>query len=138
MNSCPCCGEASASSLPAEAPRRRSTARTAASPRPAALSAESLRGDETHCKVLTVGHSTRQIEAFLELLAGHGVTQLVDVRTVPRSVSGWARHLDRAADSGLRLPAVWQQFLDAAVQVRWQSCQHVPQIGPRVMAMQPG
>ena len=85
MNSCPCCGEASASSLPAEAPRRRSTARTAASPRPAALSAESLRGDETHCKVLTVGHSTRQIEAFLELLAGHGVTQLVDVRTVPRS-----------------------------------------------------
>lgn len=50
-------------------------------------------------------------------------------------VSGWARHLDRAADSGLRLPAVWEQFLDAAVQVRWQSCQHVLQIGPRVMAM---
>lgn len=51
---------------------------------------------------------------------------------------GWARHLDRAADSGLRLPAVWQQFLDAAVQVRWQSCQHVPQIGPRVVAMHLG
>jgi len=35
--------------------------------------------------VLTVGHSTRPIEACLELLAGHGVTQLIDVRTVPRS-----------------------------------------------------
>jgi serine/threonine-protein kinase HipA len=51
------------------------------------------------------------------------------------TVSVWARHLDRAADSGLRLPAVWQQFLDAAVHVRWQSCQHVPQIGPRIMAV---
>ena len=51
-------------------------------------------------------------------------------------VSGWARHLDRAADSGSRLPAVWQQFLNAAVHVRWQSCQHVPQISPRVMPMQ--
>lgn len=35
--------------------------------------------------MLTVGHSTRSIEAFTELLVGHGVTQLVDVRTVPRS-----------------------------------------------------
>ena len=25
-----------------------------------------------------------------------------------KNVSGWARHLDRASDSGLRLPAVWQ------------------------------
>ena len=85
MNSCPCCGEASASSLPAEAPRRRSTAATSASPCPAISSAESPNGDQTRCKVLTVGHSTRQIAAFLELLVGHGVTQLVDVRTVPRS-----------------------------------------------------
>ena len=40
---------------------------------------------EDRCTVLTVGHSTRPIEAFLELLRGHGVTQLVDLRTVPRS-----------------------------------------------------
>jgi uncharacterized protein (DUF488 family) len=40
---------------------------------------------EGRCTVLTVGHSTRPIESFIELLAGHGVTQLVDVRTVPRS-----------------------------------------------------
>lgn len=37
------------------------------------------------CRVLTVGHSTRPIEEFIELLVAHGVTQLVDVRTVPRS-----------------------------------------------------
>jgi uncharacterized protein (DUF488 family) len=35
--------------------------------------------------VLTVGHSTRPIEPFIALLVAHGVTQLVDVRTVPRS-----------------------------------------------------
>ena len=85
MNSCPCCGEASASSLPAETPRPPSTARRSASPRPATSSSESPNRGETRCKVLTVGHSTRQIEAFLELLGGHGVTRLVDVRTVPRS-----------------------------------------------------
>jgi uncharacterized protein (DUF488 family) len=37
------------------------------------------------CKVLTIGHSTRPIATFLELLAAHQVTQLLDVRTVPRS-----------------------------------------------------
>jgi uncharacterized protein (DUF488 family) len=39
----------------------------------------------TACEVLTVGHSTRPIDEFLALLVAHGVTQLVDVRTVPRS-----------------------------------------------------
>jgi uncharacterized protein (DUF488 family) len=32
-----------------------------------------------------VGHSTRPIAEFVAMLAAHGVTQLVDVRTVPRS-----------------------------------------------------
>ena len=41
--------------------------------------------DESRCKVLTVGHSTRPIDVFIELLASHGVMQLIDVRTVPRS-----------------------------------------------------
>jgi uncharacterized protein (DUF488 family) len=35
--------------------------------------------------VLTIGHSTRPIETFVELLEAHGVRQLVDVRTIPRS-----------------------------------------------------
>jgi len=37
------------------------------------------------CKVLTIGHSTRSVDEFVSLLSAHGVTQLVDVRTVPRS-----------------------------------------------------
>ena len=37
------------------------------------------------CRVFTIGHSTRPIEAFVELLVAHGVNRLVDVRTVPRS-----------------------------------------------------
>ena len=35
--------------------------------------------------VLTIGHSTRAIEEFSRLLKAHGVTRVVDVRTVPRS-----------------------------------------------------
>jgi uncharacterized protein (DUF488 family) len=35
--------------------------------------------------VLTVGHSNRTIEAFVALLKAHGVTRLVDVRSMPRS-----------------------------------------------------
>jgi uncharacterized protein (DUF488 family) len=35
--------------------------------------------------VLTMGHSTRSIETFIELLRAQGVQRLVDVRTIPRS-----------------------------------------------------
>ena len=35
--------------------------------------------------VLTIGHSTRTIEEFIELLKAHGAARVVDVRTVPRS-----------------------------------------------------
>ena len=41
--------------------------------------------ESSGCGVLTVGHSTRSLEEFLGLLVAHCVTQLVDVRTVPRS-----------------------------------------------------
>jgi uncharacterized protein (DUF488 family) len=33
----------------------------------------------------TVGHSTRQLLELLDLLRAHGIRQLVDVRTIPRS-----------------------------------------------------
>ncbi len=33
----------------------------------------------------TIGHSTRPINEFVSLLNAHGIQQLVDVRTVPRS-----------------------------------------------------
>ena len=35
--------------------------------------------------LLTIGHSTRAIEEFVRLFKAHAVTQLIDVRTVPRS-----------------------------------------------------
>ncbi len=35
--------------------------------------------------VLTVGHSTHPLAEFIALLVAHGVTMLVDVRTIPRS-----------------------------------------------------
>jgi uncharacterized protein (DUF488 family) len=33
----------------------------------------------------TVGHSTRTIENFIEVLAAHGIERVVDIRTIPRS-----------------------------------------------------
>src|SRR5271157_2487166 len=43
-------------------------------------------GAERHQSVvLTVGHSTRALETFIQLLQAHGVKRVVDVRTVPRS-----------------------------------------------------
>lgn len=35
--------------------------------------------------VMTVGHSTKKIDEFVNLIRAHGVTFIVDVRTVPRS-----------------------------------------------------
>jgi hypothetical protein len=35
--------------------------------------------------VLTVGHSARALETFIQLLQAHGVKRVLDVRTVPRS-----------------------------------------------------
>ena len=40
---------------------------------------------EARSTVLTIGHSTRSIEEFIRLLQAHGVTRVLDVRTVPRS-----------------------------------------------------
>ncbi len=36
-------------------------------------------------RILTIGHSTRTIEDFIDLLQAHGVQLIVDIRTVPRS-----------------------------------------------------
>ena len=36
--------------------------------------------------IFTIGHSTRSIEDFIELLEAHGVREIVDVRSIPRSL----------------------------------------------------
>jgi uncharacterized protein (DUF488 family) len=40
---------------------------------------------EPKLTILTIGHSTRTLDEFVELLEAYGVTLVVDVRTVPRS-----------------------------------------------------
>jgi uncharacterized protein (DUF488 family) len=39
----------------------------------------------TALRIFTIGHSTRPIAEFAEMLQAHGIRRLVDVRTVPRS-----------------------------------------------------
>ena len=36
--------------------------------------------------VYTIGHSTRTIDEFIELLSRHSITQLIDIRTIPKSL----------------------------------------------------
>lgn len=45
--------------------------------------------------IFTIGHSTRPLAAFLDLLRVHGIRRLADVRTVPRS----RRHPHFAGDA---------------------------------------
>src|SRR5262249_53201800 len=61
--------------------RRNSEHRVARSERHVEL----LRGGGAVSGLLTIGHSTRTIEEFIEVLQSHGVQTLVDVRTVPKS-----------------------------------------------------
>jgi hypothetical protein len=86
MNACACCAPRLAARFQAPAmtlPRRKATLDPSPIETPATTGPPEA--DTPTCAVLTVGHSTRPIEAFIELLAGHGVTQLIDIRTVPRS-----------------------------------------------------
>ena len=47
----------------------------------------------------TIGHSTRPIEEFVSLLNAHGILQLVDVRTVPKSRYNPQFHTEELASS---------------------------------------
>ena len=71
-------------------------------------------GVNTPSVVLTIGHSTRTLEAFLRLLQAHGVTRLVDVRRIPRS-----RHN----------PQFNQQTLPDALHAAGISYQHIAGLG---------
>jgi uncharacterized protein (DUF488 family) len=64
--------------------------------------------------IYTIGHSTRASDELVDLLKAHGVAQLADVRSVPRS----RRHPHFSIE---RLPAVLAQ---AAIAYR-----HFPQLG---------
>ena len=64
--------------------------------------------------VFTIGHSTRPIDTFLSLLAGHQIRHLVDVRKIPRS-----RHNPQFADDRLAASL-------AAAHIRYT---HMPGLG---------
>ena len=42
-------------------------------------------GSSGALQILTIGHSTHPIDEFIKLLRQHGIEQLVDIRTIPRS-----------------------------------------------------
>jgi uncharacterized protein (DUF488 family) len=46
---------------------------------------EMILSRQTAFTILTVGHSTRPIEEFIELLRANGVKQIIDIRTIPKS-----------------------------------------------------
>jgi uncharacterized protein (DUF488 family) len=60
-------------------------------------------------ELLTVGHSTRTIEEFVELLRSHGVEVLVDIRTVPKS----------RANPQFAGDALAKALPDAGIEYRW-------------------
>lgn len=53
-------------------------------------------------KIFTIGHSTRPLEELIGLLQAHGITELVDVRTIPQSRHNPQFNRQALAD---RLPA---------------------------------
>ena len=38
-------------------------------------------------RIFTIGHSTRSIEDFLKILKHYNITELIDIRTIPKSTS---------------------------------------------------
>jgi uncharacterized protein (DUF488 family) len=64
--------------------------------------------------IYTIGHSTRPLDAFVALLHAHGITQLGDVRTVPKS----RRHPHFAGDA-----------LAASLPAAGIACRHLPALG---------
>lgn len=64
--------------------------------------------------VFTIGHSTRDLGDFIDLLQSHGIKQLVDVRTIPRSRKNPQYNIDS-------LPAEL-----AAARIRYA---HLPELG---------
>ena len=49
--------------------------------------------------IYTIGHSTRSIEEFVELLRAGNVRRVVDVRSIPRSRTNPAYNLDTLPDT---------------------------------------
>jgi uncharacterized protein (DUF488 family) len=66
--------------------------------------------------IFSIGHSTRPIDQFIDLLRGHGIRTLVDIRSIPRS---------------RRNPQYEQVALREAVESAGLSYTHLPALGGR-------
>lgn len=66
--------------------------------------------------IYTIGHSTRPIDEFIDLLRQHGIETLVDVRTIPKS-----RHN----------PQYWHDALAASLEEAGIAYRHLPGLGGR-------
>jgi uncharacterized protein (DUF488 family) len=63
--------------------------------------------------IYTIGHSTRTLDEFVEILKAHAITQLVDIRTIPKSRhnpqfngDNLGRNLPQRGIAYLHLPAL--------------------------------
>jgi uncharacterized protein (DUF488 family) len=65
-------------------------------------------------RLYTIGHSTRSFDAFAALLDAHGIGQVADIRTIPRS----RRH-----------PQFERESLAAALAARGVAYRHLPGLG---------
>lgn len=66
-------------------PRPKRPSQSTARPTPA-TSSDKTKSHDTHTPtIMTIGHSTHPIDEFISMLQAHGVHQLVDVRTIPKS-----------------------------------------------------
>lgn len=72
--------------------------------------------DSTTQTVYTIGHSTRPIEEFINLLRRNGVSTLVDIRTIPKS---------------RRNPQFWHDALAANLEGAGITYRHLPGLGGR-------
>ena len=70
--------------------------------------------------IFTIGHSTRPIEEFIDLLQRNGVKQLIDIRTIPKS-----RHN----------PQYWHDALAASLEGVGILYQRLPGLGGRRRAV---
>jgi uncharacterized protein (DUF488 family) len=64
--------------------------------------------------IWTIGHSTRPADEFLALLQAHGIEQIADIRTVPKS----GRH-----------PQFNKEALDALLAAHGRGYRHFPSLG---------
>ncbi len=73
--------------------------------------------DDAGADISTIGHSTRSLEEMIEALKSHGVTLLVDIRSVPRS-----RHVPQSNQEVLAeaLPAAGIEYLHMRALGGWR------------------